>query len=426
MVTIAILSDAHLLMQAEWIEDERRLTVEGEEVLENFQRAISLVKKDKPEVIVLAGDMFDYRTKGRQRVAHREGEKYMIKIRSVFEQLIDEVDCKIYALKGNHDSEPVLRSTEKALKGKFIYSGNRIVTIGNLNAFFMNSHYIPGIYVIPLEEIPKKGNLLFMHESLPLFGIPAPSEDNLRDICKRFNYVFDGHMHLYQTRPLKISNLFTIPAFIPSREIKNSWMLRYTYPDSLEPEVKETSPFGYLLFNGEQVEFRPYNPLQVIVHVEIKGDKTDDFISGIREIYDCLLERKDRNNLRVWVKTNADPITIDRVFWPIVSEYEVQTMDIISVKREVAVVTAPEPEFGEKAFTRDELIERVLSCLKDKQVEIARNIFDEIFTSDYLLSKKPDERSGFKKLIEIISRDYEVSEAFQTRAWELAKRRGES
>lgn len=426
MPLIAILSDAHLLIQAEWIEDESRLTKEGEEVLENFERAINLVEKDKPEVIVLAGDMFDYRTKGRQRVAHREGEKYMMKIRSILEQLVDKLDCKIYALKGNHDSEPVLKSTEEALKGKFFYSGNRVVTIDGLNVFFMNTHYVPGVYMIPLEDVPKSGDLLFMHESLPLFGIPAPSEDNLRSICERFKFVFNGHMHLYQARPLNISNLFAVPAFIPSREIKNSWMLRYTYPGSLEPEVNKTSPFGYLLFDGEKVKFRPYSPLQVIVHVEIKGEKTDDFINGIREVYDCLSERKDKDNLRVWIKTNADPITIDRIFWPIVAEYEIQTMDIISTGREVVSVSAPEPEFGEKAFTRDELIEKVLTHLKGKQLEIARSIFDEIFTPEFLSRRRPDEPAGFKKLIEIISRGYEVSDAFQARAWKLAKRRGES
>lgn len=426
MATIAILSDAHLLMQAEWIEDESKLTIEGEEVLENFQQAINLVKKDKPEVIVLAGDMFDYRTKSRQRVAHREGEKYMIKARSILEQLADEIGCKIYALKGNHDSEPVLRSTEKILKGKFVYVGNKTVTVKGFNTFFMNSHYVPGIYTIPLEGVPSNGDLLFMHESFPLFGTPAPSEDNFRSLCKRFRLVFNGHMHVFQTEPMKISNLFMIPALIPSREIKNNWRLKYTYPDGLEPEIRET-PFGYLLLDNEQVKFRQYNPSQVVVCVEIKGDKTDDFLKGIREVYDHLSESKEKYSFRVWVKTNADHITIERIFWPTVREYtEIQTMDIIPTKREITTISAPQPEFGEKAFIRDELIEKVLSYLKGRQLEIARNIFDEIFTPEFLLSKRVDEATGFKKLIEILSRNYKVSEAFQTRAWELAKRRSES
>lgn len=135
MVRIAILSDAHLLMQAEWLEDESQLTADGKEVLENFERAISEVAKDRPEVVILAGDMFDFRTKTRQRVAHREEEKYMIKVRGILEQLSDDVGCKIYALKGNHDSEPVLKSTEKALKGKFAYRGNDTVDAENLTRY---------------------------------------------------------------------------------------------------------------------------------------------------------------------------------------------------------------------------------------------------------------------------------------------------
>jgi len=45
MAFIALLGDAHLLMQAEWLEDESQLTVEGEEVLENFERAMNQVEK---------------------------------------------------------------------------------------------------------------------------------------------------------------------------------------------------------------------------------------------------------------------------------------------------------------------------------------------------------------------------------------------
>ena len=63
MVLIAILGNAHLLMQAERVEDERQLTEEGNEVLENFERAISKIKKDTPEALVLAGNIFNYRTK---------------------------------------------------------------------------------------------------------------------------------------------------------------------------------------------------------------------------------------------------------------------------------------------------------------------------------------------------------------------------
>jgi len=81
MSAICVLGDAHLLYQAEWIEDERALKDEAEEALQNFERAINKVSRESPEALILAGDMFDTRTQSGQRVAHREAEKYMITIR---------------------------------------------------------------------------------------------------------------------------------------------------------------------------------------------------------------------------------------------------------------------------------------------------------------------------------------------------------
>lgn len=424
MTKIAIFSDAHLLMQAEWLDDESQLTAEGHEVLDNFERAIDDIKKENPDAVLIAGDIFDYRTKSRHRVAHREGEKYMMRVRSTLERLTDDLSCKIYALKGNHDSGPVLRSTEKALKGKFAYCGNKAVKIGDLNVFMLNSHYVPGIYEIPLTGAPENGDLLIMHESAPIHGVPAPSEENFRTICKRFKLVFDGHMHFFRSKAVGIPNLYMIPAFIPSREIKSNWMLKYKYPESMKPEVRET-PFGFILVEDNIADFKPYTPLQMIVRVEIKGENAEDYLNGIREIYEILEQRDDRDHLRVWVETNADPITIERIFWPTIREYkEIWTMDVLHTKPELRV-TAPTRaiEFEAKAFAREELIERVLKLFSGRQKEIVRRIFDEIFTVDYLRVKRPDEPVGFKKLLEIISKDYKVSDAFLTRAWEIAKGR---
>jgi DNA repair exonuclease SbcCD nuclease subunit len=74
MSKICVLGDAHLLAQAEWIEDERILSEEVAETLQNFLRAIDKVSKESPDAVVFVGDIFDQRTFSRQRVAHREAE----------------------------------------------------------------------------------------------------------------------------------------------------------------------------------------------------------------------------------------------------------------------------------------------------------------------------------------------------------------
>ena len=64
MSRIGILSDAHLLIQAERFRDENYRSPRGEISLKNFNQVISQVVAEEPEAVILAGDMFDEREKG--------------------------------------------------------------------------------------------------------------------------------------------------------------------------------------------------------------------------------------------------------------------------------------------------------------------------------------------------------------------------
>lgn len=81
MRPICILGDAHLLYQADWIDDEKILRDESKEVIDDFGRAVKKLALESPGAVILVGDMFDTKTESGQRVAHREAEKYMPTIR---------------------------------------------------------------------------------------------------------------------------------------------------------------------------------------------------------------------------------------------------------------------------------------------------------------------------------------------------------
>jgi len=158
--------------------------------------------------------------------------------------------------------------------------------------------------------------------------------------------------------------------------------------------------------------------------VELIGKAIDDFLVGIKEIYTLLEERKDKEKLRVWIKTNADKITIERIIWPEISKYlHIKTLDIESERPEVlrVPISKIEEEFVEVAFTRDELIDKLLSTLEKDQVDIVRKIFSEVFTLQLLQSLHPDEREAFKKLLELLAKGRKVSPSFVQRAWEFSK-----
>jgi len=425
MPRICILGDAHLLYQAEWIEDEKVLNEEAREVLDNFKMAMEKVISESPDAVVFVGDMFDTRTQSGQRVAHREAEKYMPVVRSILKELTKN-GCKIYALRGNHDSEPVLKSLENALGNVFTYVSNQVIPFGDLRLFFLNTHYVAGNYEIPLDEIPKDGNVLFMHESILMGNILGLSKENLERICKVFKFVFNGHMHFYAEKVLGIPNLYNVPAFIPSRRIKNNWMLKYRFENGKIESERQESPFGYIILDGNNVKFKRYDPLQTIVLMELIGKSVDDFLAGIKEIYNLLEEREDREKLRVWIKTNADKITVERIIWPQVSKYpHIKTLEIESERPEVLRVPVPkiEEEFGEVAFTRDELIDKLLSTLEKNQANIVRKIFNEIFTPQLLQSLNPKEGDAFKKLLELLAKGRKVSPGFVQRVWSFFERR---
>ncbi len=368
--------------------------------------------------------MFDTKAESGQRVAYREAEKYMLRVRQILSELARKTGCKIYALRGNHDSEPVLKSLESVLDGKFVYPKNQVVKIGETSFALMDTHYLTGTYEISPTDVPGKADILFMHESVPLPNISAPSKETFASICKNHRLVFNGHMHFYSERVLGIQNLCLLPAFIPSRDIKNNWMAKYRYENGEIEYKKQESPFGYLAINGGEFQFKRYNPLQVIVRVELIGKNTSDFNQGIRQVYDLLMEREDRQKLRVWISTNADKIIVERLFWDRVAAYpEIKTVDILTERGESLRVPIPtiEREFGDVAFTRDELIEKVIQSLDKKQQKIAVELFDRIFSTQILAVKNPDSRQAFRDLLEIMSKEEKVSKTFVERAWELSK-----
>lgn len=422
LARLAVLSDAHLLMQADWVESEEQLTLEGNEVLENFEKALLLVEKDKPDAIILAGDMFDYRTKSGQRVAHREGEKYMAKVRTAFDRITDNLNCKAYSLKGNHDSEAVLRSTEKALRGKFIYAKNASIDICGANTFFLDSNYKQGFYDIILDNIPDKADQAFIHESVPVWTVQGLAEETIKNFAARFGLVLNGHMHSFVKKACNVSNFYLTPALIPSREIKGNWMLSYERPGSPKPRARP-SPFGYLIVESESIDFKPYEPSQIIVNVKLKAKNAEALLVDLKAIYDELDSQTDKNRLRVWIEAQTDPITIERLIWPEALRYkEIWTVDIERIHAPLPPVAGEEAAqiFAGKAFSLAELRETVLTALKGKEKHLATKVLDDMFTKD-VLTGRPNEIDLFKRFLELVSKEYQTSNTFIMRAWELAK-----
>jgi len=407
MARIAILSDAHLLIQAERFRDENYRSPRGEISLKNFNQVIQQVIAEKPEAVILAGDMFDEREKGGEWIADSEAAKYWPEIRNELKRLMECTKYGVYALRGNHDSAPMLKELQDYLGDGFHFVRDEEKEIGNYRVYFLESRYRQGNYRIPDEELPKAGEILIMHETVP-WGMPGLEPELFQDLSQRFSLVFNGHMHHYAHSPLDIPNLYSLPALIPSRELKNAFTVKYQWPGDLDnPEVKD-SPFGYVILDDNEISFQRYPPIQSIVKVEVKGDTPAEVITGINEVYSALMKREDKDKLWVWV--SAQGVTFADILMKETNKYpEANTMEI-AIKPKKEPRKAVELKGLDKVITLSELEAKVLTSLPWPDRDLAQKLFDEIFTKDNL-SKRADSNLGrflFQRLLELAAPHYGV------------------
>ena len=409
MSRIAILSDAHLLIQAERFTDENYRSPRGEISLKNFSNVISQVIAENPEAVILAGDMFDERSKGGEWIADSEAAKYWPDIRSELKRLMECTRYGVYALRGNHDSAPMLKELQDYLGERFHFVRDEGREVGDRQVYFMETRYRQGDYRIPEEELPDGGEILIMHETLP-WGMPGLEEEVFKELGGRFSLLFNGHMHHYAQGPLDIPNLYSLPALIPSQELKNNFTIKYKWPGDLDkPEVKE-SPFGYLIVDGEQISFQRYTPVQSIVNIRVEGKTPADVVAGLDEVYSRLMQREDKDNLWIWV--SAQGVTFKDTVQRETNKYsEINTMniDIKPVKEPTKHV---ELKGLDKMISLSDLEAKVLTSLPWPDRDLAQKLFDEIFTADKL-SRRVDSNLGrflFQRMLELSAPHYGVSQ----------------
>ncbi len=383
-----MISDAHLLIHAKRFKDGCFIPFEGRVSIENFRKVVDQILTEKPDVIIIAGDMFDQLEKSGDFVTDAEAAKYWPNIQDELRKLINGTKYGVYALKGNHDSSSILIELENSLGSNFHFVRNKEEKVGDFRIYFMESNYRRGYYEIPEEKIPSKGDILIMHETLPVLGIPGLKNEIIRELSKRFNFIFNGHMHSYDCGLFGSTNLYSLPALIPSHKLKCNYMIEYHWPGDLDVPKKKDSPFGYVILEGNKTRFKKYTPVQKIIHVNINGNNPNDVIEGINEVYSKLLENEIRPEL-LWVWVSAKGVTFKDTIRKETNKYQkIRTLDIF-VERTDEPKKSIELKGIDKIMDINELENKVLNSLQINEKELAQDLFDEIFTNENL-SKKVD------------------------------------
>jgi len=439
---IAFVSDAHLFQSF----------IKNYDPLYDFERVLAEIKQKLPDFLLIAGDMFDYKKTATTYLRHYEGEGLMIKIRNILKKF----KTPIYAIRGNHEKEEVLKGLEQTVEN-FHYIKNDWVNFNNVSIYFMDTHYEGELYdpsvvsqilnqvilsVSSARNINKL-KVILTHESFAPFENFLPKEI-MEKISKVFNWVINGHMHMWNPKAYGLENVVTLPSLLPSRVVLGRyWMEKYDW-ESIANKPKlltQESPFGYVLLDIEagKIEFYPFIPSRKIIEISI--DVTNLLIKNVidrfKKVLDEIKERKDKDSLIILPEIHGYASFITSFIEGIFKEYpelnieELRNHTIPKIITPSGKIISPPILDVEEllANIREELIQ-IISNLSEKiGIEITPEIMKKILEglSEAELLEKPPARTiaRLENLFgEILSKipNIDKPEAFENHMKDLIKK----
>jgi predicted phosphodiesterase len=303
-VRVAIISDAHLFQNF----------VENYNSVKDLERALNQIKTEtNPSLLFLAGDMFDYMKTETAYLRHYEGEGFMVEIRDIFRKFGNP----IYAIRGNHDKEEILRGLEQTVDNFHYPTG--AVNFDGFSVCFMSSFYETGGYgpatLARMESFLKEAttemkawenrSVLLCHETLAPYDNALP-RSLIRAIERSFDVVLDGHMHFWNPSTYNSNRIICLPSLLPSKIAKGKYASeRYVLSsEDKNPErLALKAPFGYVVLDTGTLtaELCEFLPTKKTVEVVIEGTdlQLEDVRSRLRNMLSELDARSDRNDLIV-------------------------------------------------------------------------------------------------------------------------------
>lgn len=439
---VVIISDAHLF---------QTYIRERYDSIRDFSIVLKEIKgKMKPDILLIAGDIFDYKKTSTTYLRHYEGEALMIKIRSILKKF----NIPIYAIRGNHEKEEVLRGLEQTVDN-FHYIKNDWKRLGDILIYFMDTHYEPGLYdrdavssifkeiISQAKEKNENMKILLSHESFHPFSDSLP-KDVIEKARKAFNWIFNGHMHLWNPSAYGFSNVITLPSLLPSRVVLGRyWMERYSwniYDKKFSLEKRE-SPFGYVMLDTEEgsIRFNRFNPSKTIVEVTVEttGLTLQEVRKRFEEILMDIEERGDKNKLIILPEIHGEASFITSFVKDVFKEHPDLNIEEMRDNATFKIRIAGKKEISAPILKTetllDEMIKRASEIQKSIEEELElhieerrlREIITNIFKDEILKRPKQRVTSRLEALLDLIIsvlRKNERPEGFEDNFKSIIKR----
>ena len=273
-------------------DEERR-----EDFLKNFDEIINFTLEEKPDLLLISGDIFD-------SINPRNPIRYHVisQFKKLFKQKI-----KIFAITGNHDSPKSIHNAMSPvsildsidyldlIQAEGEYIGKRELSIGDIKLNILGNSY--NIFCTseqdPLEQriFPKLDgdiNLLLVHESIGLFKHSYLGDSIIKEvnIPEEIDYVAAGHIHEHMERSRDNINTGNVTHLI--------------YPGSIEylsfnENFDNPKGFLFLEFDKHELISKEFIKLQTrpIKKITLSISKTD--VDIYQKIVDNIQSLKDKN-----------------------------------------------------------------------------------------------------------------------------------
>ncbi|MEM2463606.1 MAG: metallophosphoesterase, partial [Candidatus Bathyarchaeia archaeon] len=190
---LAIVADGHLF----------QTFIKNYDPISDFKAVLEKIKReDNPDVLLMVGDMFDFKKTPTTYLRHFEGEGLTIPLR----QILKDFTVPVFALRGNHEKEEVLLGLNQTVEN-FHYVKNDWKTFEDVAVYFMDSHFEGDFYepevvsqifekITAIVETDKRAKILMCHETFAPFENCLPKRV-IEELKKIFDWIIDGHMHLW-------------------------------------------------------------------------------------------------------------------------------------------------------------------------------------------------------------------------------------
>jgi DNA repair exonuclease SbcCD nuclease subunit len=380
---LAVVADGHIFQSF----------IKNYDPISDLKEVLKKIKLEHaPDALLVAGDMFDFKKTSATYLRHYEGEGLTIPLR----QILRDFKIPIFSIRGNHEKEEVLRGLDQTVEN-FHYVKNDWKVLGDVAVYFMDTHFEGDFYepevvsqiigkIPPLSENANKTKLLLCHETFAPFENCLPKKV-IEDSKRVFDWVINGHMHLWSESSYGIKNVVTLPAILPSRVVRGKyWIEQYCWSFKEEqPKLeRRDSPFGYAILdtNKEVIEFHSYMPSRKIVEISIETTNLTlgDVIKRFRSVLEEIRRRDDKDSLIILPEIHGEANFVTTFIMDELKDYTDLNLEELRINTITKILTASVKIISPPLLTPEQVYEDVEKDLLEISKKLSAELQIEVDT----------------------------------------------